>query len=574
MSSQEENPLERGLKPGPKESSSACGHIIRVCRAHRGWTTLGALVLCLALALSGADALLARPMRNWAERVMNSELNGYKVHIAKVRPHLWRLALDLEGLVLVQNMHPDPPGAEFGALKFSLVVRELLHLKVAGDLTLERPALHINRIQIEEEARTYVSLKARGWQRAVESIYPFKLDRVRVEDGSLLYLSSRTASKPLRLTRIVMAVSNVRNKASVKGTYPSPVTLEGVLFDTGTVAFKGAADFLREPYPAARGEIKLTHVPLDRLDPLTKDFQLETTGGLLSLSGVVESTPEVRTAHLAEVLLEELRVDYLTSRATKVLEMEHARAAIKLAKRLRNAPELLLRVDTLKLVNSQFGFVNHAANPTYRLFMSGMNLELRNLSNHADLGRSEFDGKGTFMGSGTTHVSGSATVMANPADFAVHLQMDQARLTDLNGLLMAHAGVDVAEGSFSIYAEITVRRGRVEGYLKPLFRNVKVSDKEKDRNKTFAKRMEMRLLQFLINVSKKRSTQEVATVVRISGTTSDPKLSGWSAILRLFGNGFAQGIHTGFMDGSEALAPTTPSSHVRAMRRSRGAGTR
>jgi hypothetical protein len=116
----------------------------------------------------------------------------------------------------------------------------------------------------------------------------------------------------------------------------------------------------------------------------------------------------------------------------------------------------------------------------------------------------------------------------------------------------------VADGLFSVFAELTVQGGKVEGYLKPLFRNLKVSDKEKDKNKSFGKRVELHLLQFLVSVFRNRSTQKVATVVRISGSTSDPQASEWEAILKLIGNGFAHGVLPGFLNGSGNAVPPKP----------------
>jgi hypothetical protein len=544
--------------PSPATSSGWWRRFLHICGANPGKTTIGALALFILLALSFADALLAGPMRNWAERTMNSKLNGYTVSIARVRPHLWRLAFDLESLVLVQNAHPDPPVADLGTMKFSMVVVELLRLKVAGNLIIERPALHINLAQIQEEARTFVSLKDRGWQSAVESIYPFKLNRVKVQDGSLLYLSSRTAGKPLRLTGIFMVINNVRNIAAVEGTYPSPVTMEGVLFDTGRVRFKGAADFLRKPYAAAKGEIHLDHISLDRLDPLAMDLQLKTAGGFLSANGSVEYTPEAQVAHLTDVLLDNLRVDYVTSNATKALELQHARKAVKLARRIRNAPKLLLQVDTLKLTNSQIGFINEATTPGYRVFMSDMNFELKNLSNQADQARSEFHARGALMGNGATVITGSARATASPADFDVRLKLDNVRLTDLNGFLMAHEGMDVADGLLSVYSEITVKEGKVDGYIKPIIKNLTIYEKQKDKGKSFGKRMKMHFLQFLVNVFESRSSQEVATVVQISGSTSDPKAGEWQAILKLIGNSFSHAVLPGFKDDSRGDASAKP----------------
>ena len=560
MANKDESPAEpSGNHPAPKPPSGWPGRCLKACRAHRYKATLFTLILVVAPVLWFADALLAGPMLTWAERMMNANLNGYTVRIARVRPHIWRMAFDLDDVVLTQNAHPNPPVADFGALQFSLVWHELLNFKVAGNLTIDRPALHINLTQIEDEAHSQVSLKDRGWQRAVESIFPIKLDRVKVLDGSVLYLSSGTASKPLQLTKVFMVAQNVRNIAAAKGTYPSPVTLEGVLFDSGKVWFKGAADFLREPQAAVQGEIRLAHVPLDRLNPLAQEYQLRTKGGLLSVNGSMEYTPEAQLAHLTDVLLEDLQVDYVTSKATKAIEAEHGKQAIKVAKSVRNAPQLMLKVDTLRLTNSQVGFMNAAAKPQYRLFLSSVNLNLDNLSNQANQGRSQFQLRGSFMGSGHTTASGSFQTTASPVDFQAQLKLDDARLTDLNPFMKAHTDVDVAGGQFSLYTEVTVKGGQVNGYLKPLLKNLKIYEREKDKRKPFMKRVEMHALQFLAFLFKNQATQDVATVIRISGPTGDPQANEWEVIRKLFGNGFARAILPGFLVKPEvAKAPPKP----------------
>ncbi len=531
-------------------------------KAHRGKSILAGVFLFLVVLLFSMDALLARPMRNWAERKINSNLNGYTVHIGRVRPHLWRAAFDLDDLVVLQNTHPDPPVANFGALQFSLQLRELLRFKVAGNLTLLHPALHVNLTQILEEANSHVGLKGRGWQRAVEAIFPFKLDRVKIQDGSLLYLSNDVASKPLQLTKVSMVAQNVRNKAAAKSTFPSPVSLEGVLFDTGKVWFNGAADFLREPYIGAKGDIRMMKVPLDRLSPIAQDYQLKTTGGFLTLNGSIEYTPEAQLAHLREVLCEDLRVDYVTTNATKAVELKHGKEAVKLAKKLRNAPRLLLQLDTLRMTNGQIGFENKATTPPYRLFMSKASLELTNLSNQAGTGRSTFHSRGDFMGSGTTVVSGGARPTASPADFDVQLKLDDAKLPALNGFLQAHAGVDVADGLFSVYSEITVKDGHVDGYVKPLIKNLKIYDREKDKDKRFGKRVEMHVLQFLANLFRNHSSHAVATVARISGSTGGPQTNEWEVIRKLIGNGLSRAILPGFQGKPKVPEPPKPAPQI------------
>jgi len=45
-------------------------------------------------------------------------------------------------------------------------------------------------------------------------------------------------------------------------------------------------------------------------------------------------------------------------------------------------------------------------------------------------------------------LSGGFIATADPADFAIQLQLDEAGLTDLNPFLLSQTGVDVADGLF------------------------------------------------------------------------------------------------------------------------------
>jgi hypothetical protein len=187
--------------------------------------------------------------------------------------------------------------------------------------------------------------------------------------------------------------------------------------------------------------------------------------------------------------------------------------------------------------------------------MADVSLRLENLSNQAHQGRSNFQARGTFMGSGTTVVSGGFRSTASPADFDVHLKLDDAKLPVLNSFLKAYAGVDVAEGLFSVYTELAVKNGRVEGYIKPLIKNLKIYDRQKDKEKPLGQRVKLHVYQFFATLFKNRSSRAVATVVRISGPTSAPKASEWEAIRKLIGNGLARAILPGYLATPEVETP-------------------
>lgn len=549
------------LASDPKPRRSWLNRILP--RGRKGVIALG-ILLSLSLLVVATDALLERPLRTWAEKTMNARLQGYTVKITRINLHLWRLAMEVNGLTVVQNSHPESPVADIGALKFTVLWGQLLHLKVAGDLTIVRPNLHINLTQLQEEARSDVSLKDRGWQDAVEAIYPLKLDEVKVTDGALLYLSAVPSAKPIRLTKLYLTAHDVRNIRSAKGTFPSPVHVEAVVFDTGKLWFDGAADFLAKPNAAIKGEAKIDQVPLDRLDPLTKSVQLRTKGGVLSAHGSVEYTSQSTTAILKDVLLDGWQADYVTSAATKKAERERGKAVAKAAKRVKNSPRTLLRIDRFRITRSDLGFVNQASAPPYRLFISNLDLEMGNLSNQVTEGAAKFEAKGAFMGSGRTHAYGGFRPDDKGADFDVHMTMENAQLTSLNDLLRSQAKFDVSEGVFSLFAEITVKDQWMTGYIKPLIRNVKVYDKHKDQDKRFFSRVYERMIQGLAHFLRNRSRREVATIVRISGRVSDPHTSNFQVILGLLRNGFIDAILPGFLEPSkgrpkqEPRPPVTP----------------
>jgi hypothetical protein len=99
----------------------------------------------------------------------------------------------------------------------------------------------------------------------------------------------------------------------------------------------------------------------------------------------------------------------------------------------------------------------------------------------------------------------------------------------------------------------------VEGYVKPLIKNLKIYDREKDQDKPFGQRVKLHILQFFASVFKNHKTKTVATVARISGPTGGPTTNEWEVIRKLIGNGLAHAILPGFQAKPDPRAPS-PSS--------------
>lgn len=59
----------------------------------------------------------------------------------------------------------------------------------------------------------------------------------------------------------------------------------------------------------------------------------------------------------------------------------------------------------------------------------------------------------------------------------------------MNNLFRAYGNFDVVKGVFSFYADITVRGGKINGYVKPLFRDMRVYDQRQDRDKSLFRKL-------------------------------------------------------------------------------------
>jgi len=87
------------------------------------------------------------------------------------------------------------------------------------------------------------------------------------------------------------------------------------------------------------------------------------------------------------------------------------------------------------------------------------------------------------MGKGIMESDAAIRFATERPDFSVRLKLFRTPLRTINDFLRAHGSIDVAAGSMSVFSEMTVRHGHVDGYIKPLFKDVDVYDPKQDKVK-------------------------------------------------------------------------------------------
>jgi hypothetical protein len=507
------------------------------------WLAIGIVVIVLVagLALFFAD----EPLRAFIERQLNTHVEGYSFTVGKA--HLYpNVSLLIEDLVMTQTKHPTPPVASIPKWHFSIQWRHIFSGVLVSDYLIDHPTLHITLPQAKKEVQDEKPIHKKGWRDAVYSFYPFKINEFKVVDADLTYVD-QDPSKPLHLTHLNFKVGNIRNIHFPNDAYPSDLSLDGNIFGPGRIELKGHANFLSEPSAGINADMALRQVALEPLLPVTGRYNVQLHGGMLSAEGHLEYTAEGQTdANLKTLTVDNVRLDYVHAAETATKETQVKKETVKTAKKLSNKPDTVVKIEKAVIKNSEFGFVNQAAKPPYRVFWTKGEMQLNNISNQFTEGTGMMKIKGKFMGTGDTLMSATFRPETKSPDFDLNIKIENTQLPAMNDLLRAYGNFDVTAGVFSLYSELSVRNGAIEGYIKPLFRDMKVYDERQDKEKSAFHKLYEGLVGGIAKLLENRPREEVATKVEISGSLDNPKTSTWETVVNLIQNAFFRAILPGF----------------------------
>lgn len=505
---------------------------------------LAAIFGFLVVAAVIAAFFIDEPLRRRTEAKINAALKGYTVQIGKLDFHPIGFSLDLENLVITQDANPEPAVAEIPNLTASVNWRALLSGHVVADFELNNPKLFINLKQSQNEIKDDTPIDERGWQDAVQAIYPLKINEFVITGGELTYVD-QGQYRPLELTEINFTAYNIRNVRSQEGEYPSDLYLEGKVFKNGKIVLKGNADFLAEPHIAIKAAVEAEQIEVDYFRPITERYNFSIRRGVLSTSGSIEYAKKIKILSVPTLKIQNLVADYVHTKPATSPTKELSKKADKVIREHSNEPTLELDINDVDISDSELGIVNKASEPQYRLFVSGAQVKIQNLSNQAEEGVATITATGRFMNSGKTRLVARLRPKGKSPNFDLQLAVDQSELKALNPLLKAYVGADVVAGQFSFYSEMAVRNGSINGYVKPLFKDVDVYDPKQDRKKGIFAKLYEGILGGLAWVLENRPREEVATTTKISGKLSDPETSVTDIIIGLVQNAFFRAIVPG-----------------------------
>jgi hypothetical protein len=511
----------------------------------RWYRWIAGVAVAIAVLLVITAFFIDEPLRRLVERQMNERLKGYTATVRKLDFHPIGFAIDLFDVVLVQNANPDPPVMRIERLSANVEWSALIRARLVADFSLVRPVLYVDRDHLEAEKKDPTPVQDHGWQDALQAIYPLKINTFTIRDGDVTYVE-KGQSEPLRVSKLQAKAQDIRNVRSEAGDYPSPLHVEAQIFDRGRLVVDGHADFLAAPYAGVKGRVELADIGLGYFKPVLERSNVLVTRGTFSGKGLVEYAPKFKKVDLDELHVDGLEAAYLYHKPKAAVAKEAVKTTAQAAQDVSNDPGVVLHAREMKLTDANVSFVNKDAAPNYRVFLANTNLTIENFSNQKSEGYGHARLTGRFMGSGQTLVDLVMRAEDHGPDLTLNAKIENTDVRAMNDVLRAHAKVDVASGVLSVFSEINVKNGRVQGYVKPLFKDLNIYDKEQDEDKKLSAKLKEKAADLVAKVFKNRKTEDVATVGKVEGPLQNPKASTWEVLVNLVRNAFFQAILPGF----------------------------
>jgi Domain of Unknown Function (DUF748) len=308
----------------------------------------------------------------------------------------------------------------------------------------------------------------------------------------------------------------------------------------------GKADLLAIPMPRLEADVKVDRLQVKNLLPVAGRFNVQCRAGALDLTARIQYSSESTMVAIDELRLQDAKIDYVHSAATKPKEVRRVKKVAQEAKEAHQDPTVRVKVEHGRILNSEMGFVNKATDPDYRVFLSEIDMDMRNMSNRLEEGTGVVKVTGKFMGSGLTDLKGTFRPEKPRPDFDLYTKIVKTKVEAFNDVLRAYGDMDTHHGMFAFFSELSVKDNQIRGYVKPLLKDVEVFDPEQDKEKPVTKKVYEAVVGGVLDLFENEPRNEAATITDLSGPVENPRADTWQVIAKLVQNAFFKAILPGF----------------------------
>ncbi|WNW11215.1 DUF748 domain-containing protein [Pseudomonas sp. DTU_2021_1001937_2_SI_NGA_ILE_001] len=213
-------------------------------------------------------------------------------------------------------------------------------------------------------------------------------------------------------------------------------------------------------------------------------------------------------------------------------------------------------LNELRIDDGTITFNNFNTSPKVRIKADRVNASLYNLTNVVDVEGprdARFEGNARLLDSARLETNATFDPMNNFQDFDFRLRATGIELKRMNDFASAYGNFDFNAGHGDLVIEAQAVDGRLNGYIKPLLRDVEVFNWKQDvenQNKGFFRSVWEALVGASETVLKNQQKNQFATRVELSGSVKQQNISGLQAFWGILRNGFIQAFNARY-EGTE-----------------------
>lgn len=205
---------------------------------------------------------------------------------------------------------------------------------------------------------------------------------------------------------------------------------------------------------------------------------------------------------------------------------------------------LPISINRFAVINGELNLTSLLTQPRADLSIRKFQGEIRNIRNVEDRKNklpSPVEASGDVPGyGGTINFSANMNLLKKLPDFDYKLRFSDIQLTKLNPLARKYANLDFERGTVSVYSEMAMLNGRLNGYLKPLTKGLQIFKLNEHKGRSAGRFFTELIAQAGVAVLKNHKHDQVATRIPLSGSADNIKAFVWPTILGVLHNAYIE----------------------------------
>lgn len=203
-----------------------------------------------------------------------------------------------------------------------------------------------------------------------------------------------------------------------------------------------------------------------------------------------------------------------------------------------------ININNLKIVDGSIFLHDHNSKTPTIIYLKDLEANFSNMSNvvYKKEGLpSEFYVSGTSIGDGKLNVKGEAHFLKQIPDIDYNFTFEDVQMTALNDFLRSNMNIDAESGVFNLYHELAINDSQINGYIKPIIKNLKIFA-WKEENRTALEFLKEAGIDLIADIFKNHKKNQFATNIPINGSLDSPKFNNFKALLATLQNTFIKAL--------------------------------